>query len=343
VNRARRGPNLFEVMNKAPQVQYPTARRNWFARKPAETTNMRVPTVAQALTEEEAAAELAGQKAAAEQRARAKAAKKAERLAAKEAARQAKDAAKAARAAAKSSSASQAPGDHAVRIAGGRVVVSFNTVVTLVTAAAVCVVMLGAYSLGRRSSGTDSTGKLAPAAAIARTGEQSPTPLLPSLAKPQDKAKPARREEAPQNADLSHLLQEPPARQPEAGVVANGSPKPAEEPADEAAAAKLNYLQIESFRITRDRSGEVVAKDLEEARKFLAERGVKTIARQHANGYVLYSAQGFPPDKDAARQRDTFRKKIEALGQEYRRTGGAYGFKGCDFVGYANTRAGRPA
>jgi hypothetical protein len=341
VNRARRGPSLFEVMNKAPQVQYPSSRRSWFVKKEPETGKPRMPAVAQALTEEEAAAELAGQKAATERRAQEKAAKKAEKLARKEAIKKAKDAARAARDIEKSNTANKTPEARSLRLIGGRVVVSFNTVAMLVTAAVICVLMLATYSLGRRAMGAKPGGTLAPAAAV--TKSPAPTPLLPSLAKKSEKEKPARREEATQNPDLSHLLQKPPARQQEAGVVANGTPKPVEEPADEAAAAKLNYLQIESFLITRERSGEMVAKDLEDARRFLDERGVKTEARRHSNGYVLYSSQGFSPDKESAKQRTAFRKKIEALGQEYRRTGGAYEFKGCDFVGYGKTKQGRPA
>ena len=343
MNRARRGPSLFEVMNKAPQVQYPSSRRSWFAKKEKEPEagKLRMPAVAQALTEEEAAAELAGQKAATERRAQEKAAKKAEKLARKEAAKKAKEATRAARELEKKNTVAKAPDARSFRLIGGRVVLSFNTVAMLVTAAAVCVLMLATYSLGRRASGAKPGSTLSPAAAV--TKPAAPTPLLPSLAKQADKEKPGRREETPQSADLSHLLQKPPARQQEAGVVANGTPKPVEEPADEAAAARLNYLQIESFLITRERSGDVVAKDLEDARRFLNERGVKTVARHHSNGYVLYSEQGFSPDKESAKQRSAFRKKIEALGQEYRRAGGAYEFKGCDFVGYSKTKQGRPA
>jgi len=284
--------------------------------------------------------ELASQREAAEMRARAKAERRAERLAAKAAARQAKEAAKAAKAAARAS-AGLSQDERSVQFAGGRLVVSFNTVVMLVTASAVCLLMLAGYSLGRWSMG-GKPGTMATAAAITKPSEPSPTPLLPSLSRQQDKEKPSRREEAPQSPDLSHLLKPPPARQPEAGVVANGSPKPNDEPTDASAAAKLNYLQIESFLITRDRSGDVVAKDLEDARRFLADRGVKTVARRHSNGYVLYSEQGFPPDKDSAKQREAFRRKVEALGQEYRKAGGAYEFKGCGFVGYNKTKQGQP-
>jgi hypothetical protein len=332
-------------MNKAPQVQYPSSRRSWFAKKEKEPEagKLRMPAVAQALTEEEAAAELAGQKAASERRSQEKAAKKAEKLARKETARKAKDAARAAREIEKNSTVGKTPDARSLRFAGGRVMVSFNTVAMLVTAAAVCVLMLATYALGRRAVGAKAGGALAPAAAVTKAADRAPTPLLPSLAKQPGKEKPARREEALQNPDLSHLLQKPPARQQEAGVVANGTPTPVEEPADEAAAQKLNYLQIESFLITRERSGDVIAKDLEDARRFLDERGVKTDARRHSNGYVLYSTQGFSPDKESAKQRTAFRKKIEALGQEYRRAGGAYEFKGCDFVGYAKTKQGRPA
>ena len=99
----------------------------------------------------------------------------------------------------------------------------------------------------------------------------------------------------------------------------------------------LNYLQIESFPVSRDRDAQQVAQDVKDARQFLLDRGVRTFARRKGGGFVLFAEQGFAPGKEAAGSREAFRRKIEALGQEYRKTGGLYAFKGCLFVSYAST------
>lgn len=309
-----------------------------------------MPTVAQPLTEAEVAEELAAGQQAEEQRRQAKEAKRAEKEIRKRAARAAKTAARIEAANARATraattlvaGAAPAPG-RAVRLMHGRLTVSLSTVAGLVAAATVCVLMLTAYSMGRRSASGDADGSgLAPAAAIKKPAEFSATPLLPALGKPKEKATKSGSPAA--NPDLSRLLDKPSEQQQEPGVAANSPANSVqEESVDEAAAAKLNYLQIESFLITRERSGDVVLKDLEDVRSFLKARGIQTIARRHSNGYVLYGTQGFSPDRDTARQREAFKKRIEALGQEYRRSGGQYEFKGCGFVGYAKTKAGRPA
>jgi hypothetical protein len=337
----RRKPSLFEVVSKAPQVQYPARPLGWFSRRPAKGPQRPfVPLVAEALTEAEAQAEMAARQETQQHRRQAKEAKRAAKLAKKEAARASRHTAAAA---AEKAASVVPPAGHSVRFAEGRLVVSFNTVVSLVTAGAICVLMLSAYSLGRWSlagkSGAAGGGAV-PAAAVRNQADFSTTPLLPSLTRSAERAQ--TRNAAPPNADLSQLLQKPPARQ-EPSAAANSPGKAvADEPREEGAAESLNYLQIESFLITRDRSGDMVAQDLDGVRRFLSERGVKTTARRHSNGYVLFSEQGFPPQKESARQREAFRKKIEALGQEYRRSGGAYEFKGCDFVSFQKTRAGRP-
>jgi hypothetical protein len=331
-------------MSKAPQVQYPAVRRSFFGRAKSGSQPASVPTVAQPLTEAEAAEELAAGLRAEQERRQAKETKRAEKEASREAAKAAKAAAKidAAKARAARTTATMPGGagptsGGAVRVVRGRLTVSFNTVACLVVAAGVCVMMISAYSIGRHSGG--SKGELVPAAA--KPAEFSATPLLPALGKPKGKTT---KPEPPAIADLSRLLDKPAERQAEPGVAANSPAKPVEEETvDESTAARLNYLQIESFLITRERSGDMVVKDLEAVRQFLGERGIKTIARRHSNGYVLYSAQGFPPDRESAKQRETFRKRIEALGQEFRRSGGQYEFKGCDFVGHARTKAGQPA
>ena len=105
-------------------------------------------------------------------------------------------------------------------------------------------------------------------------------------------------------------------------------------------AVSLYHLQIESFRISREHNGDQLRKDVEAVRKFLADNGVETIARRRSNGFVLFSKDGFPMGKDDAARRDVFRKKIERLGLEYRRSGGRYQFKGCLYVNNATTKAG---
>jgi hypothetical protein len=112
-------------------------------------------------------------------------------------------------------------------------------------------------------------------------------------------------------------------------------------PADPAS-ENLNYLQIESFMITRHRSGDVVAADLANARRFLADRGIETFARQHSNGFVLYTMQGFPMEGESAARREALKRRVEELGREYRRSGGLYEFKGCHFVSHSRATAGRP-
>jgi len=339
VEPRRKRPNLFEVISKAPQVQYPVVRRSFFGRARTAGPRATVPTVAQPLTDAEAAEEMAAGLRAELERRQAKEAKKAEKEAARAAKATAKIEAAKARATATAIPGGSGPmSGSAVQVVRGRLTVSFNAVVSLVAAATVCVLMITAYSVGRRTGGADGGDALVPAAA--KPAEYSATPLLPALgSKPKGKTS---KSEPPPSADLSRLLEKAVEREPEPGVAANSPTNPAREETADEAAAKLNFLQIESFLITRERSGDVVVKDLEDVRRFLEERGIKTVARRHSNGYVLYSAQGFLPDRENAKQRETFRKRIEALGQEYRRSGGQYEFKGCDFVGYARTKAGQP-
>jgi hypothetical protein len=317
---------LFEAMTKAPQVQHPPRRGGLFSRRRHRDGGAAVPVVAEALTEEEAAAELEAQ-AAAEEREKAKAARRAAKKAKKEA--------KATPAGFETEPADLRP----VRLVRGRLVVSLNTVSCIVGTAAVCVLMLTAYSLGRKSMQSSSAG-LQPAAAISKAPGLSGSPLLPQPGATKPAVSPRRNAEA--DSDLSRLLQVPPSRR-ESGVAANVPAKAQSEVlTEEAGADHLNYLQVESFLITRDRNGDVVAGDLADVRRFLAEHGIETIARRHSNGFVLYSRQGFPMGREHAEAREAFRTKVESLGEEYRRGGGLYSFKGCMFVSYAQTRAGRP-
>lgn len=230
-----------------------------------------------------------------------------------------------------------------VRMIGGRLVLSLGTVGCLVAAAAVCVLLLSSYVVGRKSAGSH-TGPATAAATINREMPRSPTPLLPALMEGATVPKAEEKQETP-DAHLSYLLEQPPARRApvvSANVPAKSVDEPVASSGEAAVAESLHHLQIESFLITRQRNGQEVARDLAEVRRFLAERGVATFARQLSNGYVLYSQQAFAIAPEAAGQRDAFRKKIESLGREYRKSGGLYEFKGCDFVHQSRTKTGRP-
>ncbi|MBN2563827.1 MAG: hypothetical protein JXQ75_23175 [Phycisphaerae bacterium] len=330
MSRTRRGPNLFEVMSKAPQVQIPQQGRGLFGRRRKESASL---VVAEPMTEEEAVAELAARRSAQEEAVRAKQARREARQAAKQAAKQLKQARKSS--AATAAGAESSAGGPLMRFAGGRLMLSLNTVGCVVAGACICVLMIGAYSLGRRSVvGT-------PVAAVSSSASAR-TPLLSNGSGAAGGMHGAGFAE-PSDPDLSELLKVHAARH--ASVVNPNQPANVASPAseDNVAASKLNYLQIESFRITRDRSGEQIKEDLAEVRSFLAERGVETFSRRLGNGYVLFGKQGFPPGPESEAQRDAFRSRIEDLGKQYRDAGGLYRFRDPLFVSYSQSMAGQPA
>ena len=172
-------------------------------------------------------------------------------------------------------------------------------------------------------------------------------PLLPMQEKPQTDVRASHEKQpAASNPDLSELLKVPAARR--ANLVAPNQPaavaKPAPAPPPSGPAPEtLNYLQIESFNVTRYRSGDQLKEDVDAVRAFLDQRGVKTTARRLGNGYALFSEQGFPPGSQHEAQRAAFRKQVEDLGKEYRRSGGLYEFRSPLFVSYATSRGGQPA
>jgi hypothetical protein len=104
----------------------------------------------------------------------------------------------------------------------------------------------------------------------------------------------------------------------------------------------LNYLQIESFRFSANDTPDMVRAEVNQARAFLAERGVKTVLRRHPKGYVLYAEEGYPKGSQAESSRREFADRIEALGKEYRKDGGRYEFKGCYFVSADHLTRGQP-
>lgn len=301
--------------------------------------------VAEALTEEEAAQALADHKAkseatriAREERERGRAAAKAEREARKRAKKAEKQAAlEAAREARRTSD--QSP---IVKNQHGRISFSLGTSGMVAIAGAVFSLAFAAYVVGQRATTKD--GKLATVAATTAPNlEKGGSPLLPRntpngpiVPKPMTDA-------VNSNPDLKSLLQPPPLA--EQRVAANQPLKvaPISAPPTEAGRPEnLNYLQIESFLITRDRNGEQLARDLSEVRQFLLSKGVRTFARKRSNGYVLFAEDGFSPGKDARAARGEFKRRIESLGGEYRAQGGLYQFKGCLFVSYSATKAGDP-
>jgi hypothetical protein len=223
--------------------------------------------------------------------------------------------------------------------AGSRLKLSLSTASIVAVAGFICVVILGSYSVGRRYAGSPNT--LPPAAAVAQKSSPiSTSPLLPTVT--EQKSSKATSDQSSLRPDLSFLLQ-PPSKLTSA-VTPNQPARVETEVSDRPVVGgeNLYYLQIESFRISRDRSGDQLLKDVEAVRKFLAGQGVDTGARRRSNGFILFSKEGYSLVKDQSPQREAFRKKIERLGQEYRRSGGLYQFKGCLFVNHATTKAGDP-
>ncbi|HKQ48699.1 MAG TPA: hypothetical protein VJZ71_11570 [Phycisphaerae bacterium] len=320
--KPRRGPSLFDVMSKAPIAATPRERPrlSWLKRKVAAP----VLSVAEALSEEEAAAELAAQHPVelpepGVPEPRLPKPIEAEPL---------------------KLSTDPIDSDEAVesppifRFANGRLSLQLSTPACVAVVGVVATIALAAYVVGQRSS----TSRLPPVAARANNGDPSASPLLPAPTSPQKK--PSAADAALRNPDLSHLLQ-----RPASAVNANKPAHVAEEVEARPSPGtpeSLNYLQIESFLVTRERSGDVLAHDVAHVRQFLLERGVRTFARKRSNGFVLFAEQGFAPGKTTAQERAAFQRKIEQLGQEYRTAGGRYQFKGCLFVSFSSTKAGDP-
>lgn len=358
----RRGPTLFEVLNKrnvgglrSPAVPVRGAghhndaagHRRQASVGPLGGLTAPVTGVAQPMTEEEAAAELAAARQAAEQARReaeaAEQAKKARheaRRAEKEELRRARQAAKVARLEAKRIEAERRAANPAA-YPSRRIPLTTSTAL-LFAGVAVAVGMVG-YSLGRGRG--DGKAELATVAAVTDSAPSAShrSPLGKSkVASPEVKTAVAREVAGGQNADLEHMLQSAAPKGEAAQVALNKAV--GVEPANGAAALpeNLNYLQIESFRVTRERDSEQLARDVADAREFLLQRGIRTFARRKSNGFVLFAEQGYPPSKEHAASREAFRRKIESLGQEYRKQGGPYQFKGCLFVSYGVTQSGEP-
>ncbi len=327
-------PSLFEAINKAPQTHEP-ARRGGLSRLWGRSEDSSAPVVAEAMTEEEAAAELAARREAAEADARAKADKrqaKEERKAAKQAARQA---AREAAARLDVARAGQPPESQPVRLMRGRLVLSLNTAGCIVAAACVCLVSLGSYGLGVRSANDGPVSELAAKVG----GDQDAGGMLPSNDASRANGNGA---SAPHrgDADLSALLQSPSER---SGAVKPNQPASVvAAPAVAGLSEALNYLEVQYFQITRDTSSEDLLRDLADVRRYLADSGIETFARRHPKGFLLYTTKGYRMSSDAKEARRAFIDKIEGFGQAYRQAGGRYSFKGCYFVSHARATSGRP-
>ncbi|MBX3394983.1 MAG: hypothetical protein KF841_06410 [Phycisphaerae bacterium] len=370
-------PCLFEVINKAPQSQQAVPKlRVPFLRAKPKSSPPPQQLVAQALTEEEAAAELARRRALAEAEARARADADARALQEKQARRMAKMERKAAkeaeRAAAREQKARLAAEQAAAKLAakmaagkdegvdgggteplrpiiavgsGGRFGFSLNTATCMVIAGTVCGLVIVAFSVGRRLGSESNPGEMTTVAAIKN---------LEALTSDSPQNKPGKSSGAAKQSavapkagraavkDLDELLT-PPASVTKNNIVANQAvridPPATDDSPDQ---KKLNYVQIEWFQISADKSGEDLRAELEDVRRFLRARGFETFARELPRGFILYSAAGFRMSKDTRADREAFLRQIEKVGQEYFRGGGRYQFKDCFFVSHGNAMKGRP-
>lgn len=325
-------------MNKAPVTQGTRRSVGFFGRRKEQPGSLM--PVAQPLTEAEAAAEIARARADQEAALRAGEEKRLRKEAEKAARRAAKQARQAARLAAR---AQAAEAGQILQVTGGRFSFSLSTAACIGLAGLLCAVMLTAYVVGQRA-GRDG-GRLATVAATTEAVVEQGSPLLPTREKPasQNPTEPAPPAvgAVADNPDLAHLLQRPQMPEPTVNTNQPAKVDPQGRPGDPKP-DNLNYLQIESFLVSRDRNSEQLGRDLAEVRQFLAERGVRTFARKRSNGYVLFAEEGFRPGKESKPDREAFIRKIERFGVEYRSLGGQYQFKGCFFVSYGATQAGEP-
>jgi hypothetical protein len=280
--------------------------------------------IAQPLSEQEAQDELAMNRASVEA--------KREAIVARRVEKESMRAEKAARKAAEKAARKQAGQSQNVSF-------SLSTAGMVCIAGLICVVVLAAFSIGRHSK--DEFGRLGTVAGIVnKPAQQNASPSSGKKGSLAEAGLP--KIPATVHPELSELLKKPETKTGKS-VKTN---EPIAVTGDDAATStlpeNLNYLQIESFLITRERNGEQLAADLSHVRKFLSDRGVRTFARKRSNAYILFCEQGVAPGKEHAQDRDSLRRKIQQLGQEYRASGGQYQFKGCLFVSYNSTKAGDP-
>lgn len=221
-----------------------------------------------------------------------------------------------------------------IHVAGSRVHISLGTVGCMVVAASVCVVAIGAYSMGRRSSGV--VGREIPALAV-----NSANPMV----NPNSPAEPpkTRIEERLNDAELTRLLQTPAPKAPAANPIPTRTIIPQANTAQaspQVAGKPLHYLHIDTFRYGRGSSRTDVLAELQDVQRFLAARGVATSYRDTGKEFILLGSQAVTGIKDADAVQ--YRSRIEQYGREYRKAGGRYEFKGC-FWRSESTVPGKPA
>ncbi len=344
--------SLFEVINKAPQTESAIAkpRLSLFKRK---TSAKSPPIVAQALTEEEAAAELSARRARAEaealaaaearervarekeQKRLAKLERKSARQAARQSAKQRAAELAAQRQAQKAASSAQSsPVAPIIRSGRSRLSFSLSTAGFMVVAGVTVGVIFAAYAIGKKFSGGEGSTEITRAAAV----------KPPLIDEPRSMVKPSATQKNAadgKNKELGELLRPPPAVT--RNMVAN-QPQRIESGGDASAAApkKENFVQIEWFQISVDKNREELQAELEDVHRFLKARGIETFARELPRGFILYSARGFRMSSDTKADRDAFLRQCQKLGQEYFRGGGRYQFKDCFFVSYNNAMKGQP-
>lgn len=363
--RKRRHGTLFEAMSRAPITQPPARPRGLLNWKKAPAPSGPSMMVAEPLTEEQAAQALAAEQAERdridlENRARdeARAAQRAEKQA-RRAERKALRAAAAQQRRARREEIRRQRQERLTKepfkgacIDRGRLLLALDGPGLVLAAAGLCLAVIGAYTAGQRlsSKGGEPPSKVAallknegPPSSPSQPGapqtrpEVSPTLPAPVAALTGNPAT------AP-DSEMLRLVSPPPARQkPQAAA----NPKERlsiqdNHPAD--APRRVNHFLIESFPMGRDTSPARVLADVAHARKFLADQGIRTVGKRLQTVVRLYSEQTFEvgSDPQLEREREKFRKKIEALGLEYRRQGGNYRFQGCDFVSASFFKNGQP-
>ena len=342
----KRAVVLFEAMNKTPLSQS-TVRRGGIGWLRRESDDNAAPMlVAEALTEEEAAVEIAREEAVrlAEreeierveqervQRREAAAAEKAARRAERRTRRAERRANRAEQR--RKTAESGAPSPSPVRFEAGRIFVSAGPVTCIVAASVVCAVGIGGFAMGRRVTGaTDTDGrpadpdagmKLSPLLGASKRDSVAPIKGLAKSGVP---------------AGGTAKLDEGPA-------VSSNRPARVSKPAPpQTTPVPLNFLQIEWFPIQRHKTADQVRAEVRDVQQFLERQGIRTVARRHARagrlvGFLLFSEEGVRTGSAGDSSRKKLKSRIQSLGRAYRKEGGLYEFKGCFFVNAAEAQRG---
>ncbi len=318
-------------MNKTPEAQQPVVRSNplLFWRQKKKQTNGFVPMVAEPLTEEEASAELAARQAAMEEAERARHEKQQAKLARKAARKAERDAARRIAEELAIAKRGNSDADPIFRVTMGRIALNLSTAASIVVGASICIGLVGAYAAGVRVGASGRTDPVKVAALNSKAADGPAGDERSSL--------------AALNGNDRRVRISPPAKAGAPEVQANAPmeietspPAPADDPAN------YNYLEIQWFGVTRDKSSKQLLAELEDVRRFLREKGIETFARKHPSGYLLFSADAFPTAPEFRKEKEDFRRRIAGFGREYRQQGGLYDWKDCYFVSYNRAVSGQP-